>query len=213
MAGRKGSVLVFTLLVLFMLLISALGIASVTLIERKTSGTTGKSTQSFQVADSGAEVVLQKIYKDSSSGDTLNDLFVGCSSGQISGSINVGKDYSVTLYTDQEGTTVADCADNVADIRLIKSVGSYAQTKRAVEVAVAQSGGAGCYISYNSNCPGAGCCLNGYTEVESVGSWGVCRDSGADESFFIPPGVGASDCNMGAAWTYYNLGDAYLCCQ
>ncbi|HDZ85810.1 MAG TPA: hypothetical protein ENH35_04680, partial [Candidatus Moranbacteria bacterium] len=41
MAGRKGSVLVFTLLVLFMLLISALGIASVTLIERKTSGTTG----------------------------------------------------------------------------------------------------------------------------------------------------------------------------
>lgn len=140
-----GSILVFTLLIMFILLISALGIASVTVIERKTSGTTGKSIQSFQVADSGAEIVLQKIYKDNLR--TVDDLVkIGgliCSgNGIISGSIATGKDFKIT-FEDDSGSDITSCTDSATEISRIKSVGSYAQTSRAIEVAVAAECGSG----------------------------------------------------------------------
>jgi len=160
----RGSILVFTLLVMFILLISALGIASVTVIERKTSGTTGKSTQSFQVADSGAEIVLQKIYKDSALTDIAS--MGGCSSGQVSGSIDVAgeKNYTVTFYDVDDNKLT--CTDNVSDVRLIKSVGSYAQTSRAIEVAVAQTAGSWLYLI--DSCKSLGC-----TASVNCGSYGL----------------------------------------
>lgn len=141
----RGSILVFTLLIMFILLISALGIASVTVIERKTSGTTGKSIQSFQVADSGAEIVLQKIYKDNlRTVGELAGVLGNCNDNDetlavISGSIATGKDFKIT-FEDNSGNDITSCTDSATQISRIKSVGSYAQTSRAIEVAVAQTG-------------------------------------------------------------------------
>ncbi|MCX6765710.1 MAG: hypothetical protein NT136_01995 [Candidatus Moranbacteria bacterium] len=139
----SGSILVFTLIVLFIILATAIGIASVTVIERKTAGTTGKSTAGFQVADSGAEVILQKIYKDDSLTD-LNSLAASlgttCSNGTISGSISSGKDYTVTFYDDADPAVIVPCGDPVSNVAKIKSVGTYAGTSRAIEVAVAAGG-------------------------------------------------------------------------
>ncbi|MFH0969476.1 MAG: pilus assembly PilX N-terminal domain-containing protein [Patescibacteria group bacterium] len=144
---KYGSALVFSLIILFIGVVMALGIASTAVISKKMSGTTGKSTSSFQIADSGAEIVLQKIYKD----DTLTDLQslasslgTSCSSGNIASSISSGKDYSITFFKDDgsgNDVPVIDCSTTqISDITKIKSVGTYASTSRAVEVAVAAGG-------------------------------------------------------------------------
>lgn len=141
----RGSVLVFTLIVMSVILVSAMGIAAVSVIERRTSSDTGKSTQSFQVADSGAEIMLQKIYKGS--GTYLQDLVsvpANCAGGVVSGDIgNTEKSFKVTFYK-EDGTQLINCGtDKIADVRKIKSVGTFSNTARAVEVAVAASCGSG----------------------------------------------------------------------
>jgi len=136
---KPGSALIFTLIILFIGVVAAVGVASTTVISRKMSTTTGKSVASFQVADSGAEIVLQRMKDvlDSDSGATINDLGITCSSGTVSGSINSGKEYRVT-FLDENGTQLsAGCNASLSDVQKIRSVGTYAQISRAVEAAVA----------------------------------------------------------------------------
>lgn len=132
----KGSVLVFTLIVLFIILAAAIGISSVSVLERKGAGSTSVSVQSFQIANSGAEIILKKIADNSSS--TLNDLGDpgDCTDGKLTGFISSGKNYEITFYT-SDGLPITDCGITASNVDKIKSVGSYANTARAIEVAVA----------------------------------------------------------------------------
>lgn len=131
--SAKGSVLVFTLIILFIILAAAIGISSVSVLERKGAHSTDVSVQSFQIANSGAERILKKI-ADNSSG-TLNDLGT-CAGGKLTGSISSGKNYEITFYT-SDGLPITDCGITASNVDKIKSVGSYANTARAIEVAVA----------------------------------------------------------------------------
>jgi len=137
----SGSVLVFSLIIMFVMLVMGLGIIATTVTERKSSFSTGKSTVSFQVADSGAERVLQKIKNTSGQISALGT----CSGGQISGSISSGKDYTITFYDSATSTpTLLGCGDDISKIKEIKSIGTYANTSRAVQVAVAAGGFSSC---------------------------------------------------------------------
>lgn len=127
----SGSVLVFTLIIMFVMLVMGLGIIATTVTERKSSLSTEKSIASYQMADTGAEKVLQAI-KDHSSGD-LNSLGFSCSGGTISGSAGLGN-YGVTFY-DSVGP-INNCSASVSTVKEIKSVGTYANTSRAVQVTV-----------------------------------------------------------------------------
>lgn len=60
----QGSVLVFTLLVLSLLLSVTLSVAGVVITEKNSSSATQKSALAFQVADGATENVLKRIYKD-----------------------------------------------------------------------------------------------------------------------------------------------------
>ena len=135
--NNHGSALVFSLIVLFIGVVAAVGIASTTAISRKMSGTTGKSVSSFQVADSGAEIVLKAI-KDADSNAKLSDLG-GCSDGVITGTVSTGKTYSVNFHKsgDLDNTFVSDCNVKLTDLDKIKSTGTYGETSRAIEAAVA----------------------------------------------------------------------------
>ncbi|MFA4817992.1 MAG: hypothetical protein WC608_04710 [Parcubacteria group bacterium] len=136
----RGSILAFSLIIMGIVLAAALGIAAVSVTEQKNAGTTTKSTQSFQVANSGSEIVLKDVKNNPSK--TLND-YGACASG--SGTVSVGDagitggTTSVTFYTDDIGTTLP-CGDPISNAVKIKSVGTYAGTTRAIEVALA----AGC---------------------------------------------------------------------
>lgn len=74
MKTHKGSILVFALIVLSFILIAAFAVASVTLIEKRSSNVSVNSTTAFQQADKGMEEFLQQIYKDLKQSDTLEDV-------------------------------------------------------------------------------------------------------------------------------------------
>lgn len=137
----SGSALVFSLLVLSMILVAALGVASVSVIEQKNSSATGKSAQAFQVADSAIEMVLKKAVLDPSK--DLNSLasdFTGgqCSNGVVSGTISGG---SVELTFKDASTTPVYlvCGDNLSKAADVKAVGKSGDgsTTRAISSAVA----------------------------------------------------------------------------
>lgn len=138
----KGSVLIFSLIILAFMLISALSVATVSVTEKRASFSTEKSSRSFQVADSGVEFILQKIYKGNY--NTLDDLATALGTtcdaqGEIGAPLNSGS-YNISFY-DNAGVkfTGSDCNDLTWRDRVvrIKSEGTSGNTTRAVEVGVA----------------------------------------------------------------------------
>lgn len=139
---KPASALIFTLIILFIGVVSAIGIASATLISRKMSTTSGKSVASFQVADSGAEIVLQKMKDtlDSDSNAKITDMGMTCSNGTVTGSISSGKEYEVAFLDENGNQLAGGCSAQISDVQKIRSIGTYAQISRAIEAAVAASG-------------------------------------------------------------------------
>lgn len=141
----KGSVLVFSLLVLAILLVTSLTILSTAVLDRKASLSTGTSTRSFQVADSGVEEVLYRIYKENHA--TLSALASAISSGSCSGSSisfpASGGSVKVTFYESETAPYSGGCSGTDWRNRVvkIKSEGTAGSNSRAVEVAVAAGGG------------------------------------------------------------------------
>lgn len=146
-APLRGSVLIFSLIILAFMLISALSVATVSVTEKRASFSTEKSSRSFQVADSGVELILQKIYKGNYS--TLDDLATALGTacdaqGEIGSPLNSGS-YNISFY-DNSGVkfTGADCNDTNWRDRVvrIKSEGTSGNTTRAVEVGVSPNSAA-----------------------------------------------------------------------
>lgn len=137
-SSQKGSVLVFSLIVLSFMLVSALSISTVSVSEQKISGTSNRSNVSFQAADSGIEIILQKIYKGNFASSPLSALG-SCSDGIISGSTGAGT-YKVSFYSGTgQSDRLTSCSDSSWRSRTVRiiSQGAYAGTTRAVEVGVA----------------------------------------------------------------------------
>lgn len=140
---KKGSVLVFSLIILSLMLISALSVATISVNESKSALTGSKSNRSFQVADSGVELVLERIYKGSYA--TLNALAASLgttcnANGEMIATLNAGTDssYTISFYGTTGKFTSGDCASATWRTRLtgIRSEGTSGNTVRAVEVAV-----------------------------------------------------------------------------
>lgn len=142
---KPASALIFTLIILFIGVVCAIGIASTTLIARKMSTTSGKSVASFQVADSGAEIVLQKMKDtlDSDSNAKITDMGLSCNNGTVSGNISSGKEYKITFLDENGNQLPAGCSAPISDVQKIRSIGTYAQISRAIEAAVAAGGEGG----------------------------------------------------------------------
>lgn len=155
--------LVFTLIILTILLVSALAVVTVSVAEKRSSFSTQKSVIAFQAADSAAERVLKVIYQDYSpplpsvpintflkiqdtvNGDNLEDvanrLFEGnasCSGDEITGS-NTGNptyQFKITFY-DQDRDEIA--CDNYFwrdEVVRIVAEGFFRNTSRVIEVGI-----------------------------------------------------------------------------
>ena len=153
----RGSVLVFSLLVLALLLSAALSGAAIVLLGKNSSRSTVKSTLAFQVADGGAENVLRRIYheNDANLSALANNLYGSstagggnptCSSGVISGKLPNSQGIFQVAFYDGTGTklTCSGAAhDTYAEWRTaltrIVSTGSFSGSTRAVDVAITPS--------------------------------------------------------------------------
>lgn len=134
---QRGSVLVFTLILLLLLLSASISVATITVSESKSASALSRSTAAFQVADSGMEVVLERIYSGSYDTASINTMKPGgstCAAGEITGALASGT-YVVTLF-DSNGVPITNCGSTTwrADAESIQSTGSYAGTQRAVKV-------------------------------------------------------------------------------
>lgn len=137
---KRGSVLVFSLIILSIILSAAITVATVSVRNQRSATSTGKSVQSFQVADSGVELALQKIYKGTyTSSDPLATAMTGmaCSGTTLTKSDVAGGNVSLTLF-DNDGNPI-NCSDTSWRDKVVKvkSEGSASGTTRVVETAVA----------------------------------------------------------------------------
>lgn len=154
----RGSSLVFSLIVLSFLLISALSVATVSVTARRSSLSSKNSNISFQVADSAAELVLKRIYQVNDKGTPINHIheIIGtCATNEITGSTDVGT-YSAVFY-ENKGTVASpifspiSCGEPLwrAKVIKIKFQGTYRETIRAIEVSVAPKNDAVAWWEFN----------------------------------------------------------------
>ncbi|PIW93842.1 MAG: hypothetical protein COZ86_04225, partial [Candidatus Moranbacteria bacterium CG_4_8_14_3_um_filter_41_13] len=136
----KGSALVFSLVVLSFLLMSAVSLATISAIARKSSLSSKSSNIAFQSADSILERMLQKIYTTPGDPDpypTISNLATSlsssCSGSTISGSTTDGT-YTAKFYDIND--TVVTCNDtNWHDaVRKVKFQSLYGTNNRAIEI-------------------------------------------------------------------------------
>lgn len=153
----RGSVLVFSLLVLSILLSVTLTSVGVVITGKNSSRSTEKSALAFQIADGATENVLKRIYKDTD--PTLSTLASNlyhdesggqgssspsCSNGVISGSLPSASSgiYSVTFLAN-DGSVIPCSGAGYATynewrtklVRVMAS-GSYAGATRAIDVTI-----------------------------------------------------------------------------
>ncbi len=149
--NQKGSVLVFSLLVLSMLLAIAVSSTILVFVTKNSARSTERSILAFQIADGAAENILKRVYKDTDG--TLNTLADNlfhsganptCSNGVISGVLpSSSGTYTVTLYEDEVGTEL-ECSgagySTYAEWRkkllYIVATGTYGGTTRAINVGI-----------------------------------------------------------------------------
>lgn len=142
---KKGSALIFSLIALSFILVSALSIATITIKEQRIASTTRMSSIAFQTADSGVEMILQKIYKSTPPLTGLDDLKdelgsgASCSNGVVSFFAAQGS-VKVYFYEGELGDTLyKNCGtddDWRSRVNKMKSIGTYASTARVVEVSI-----------------------------------------------------------------------------
>ena len=153
----KGSVLIFSLIVLLILLSLTITAATLVIFSKSSSRSTEKSILAFQVADGAAENMLQRLYQYVTL-DARLDVFASnlfgtgpngtgkptCSNGVISGKLpNSSGTYAVT-FLENNNTTKIGCNgadyDSYCEWRVklshIVATGTYAGATRAIDVAI-----------------------------------------------------------------------------
>ena len=126
---KQASALAVAMICLGLFLIIALSVSLVSLSEKKAATGANKSSLAFQVANSGAEKVLQLIKINS--GKTVGDIDNNCD-----GIIDDGAGYEVEIR-DKDSNVINDCSKNISEIASIKSTGTSGQNQRAISVVAA----------------------------------------------------------------------------
>ncbi|HBB36956.1 MAG: putative exported protein [Candidatus Moranbacteria bacterium GW2011_GWC1_45_18] len=138
--NKKGSALLLTTILLFVVLSMVISLTYITVMEQKMSGKTKSSVGSFFNADSGVEWALNRIanadsditiataFGDSDIADGVTCPFPGCN----------------LYFLDENGKVISDGNTfRVSDIKAVRSVGTNETgdpTQRAIEAAVAETG-------------------------------------------------------------------------
>jgi hypothetical protein len=156
--AKKGSILVFSIFVMMISLVVGISLMSTSVVGRKSTLSSSKTVNSFQVADSGIEYAYDEIrrYRWSKviplnkldATDLLDDVFgVDCvvESGHavVNGSANGGT-FKLYFFRGAAGTIVVNPCNSAANSRIqtitkIKSVGTYNGITRSVEADINMS--------------------------------------------------------------------------
>ena len=138
----KGSIVSYSLIILFVMLSIAVGITTVGIQQKKNASSTEFSTQALQTADTGSSLAVKKL-KDAAQGTLVANLYgetASCANGTITGNtVPGGGAYELTFYKDVEGTSKSSCGDLASEVKSLKSVGKFHDTVSVANVAMAAS--------------------------------------------------------------------------
>lgn len=132
-ADRGEIVLFVVFVILFFMLFIGLFISQMILREIRMANNTADSVQSYYAADSGTEIVLYRIQKQTAPpflsgtypqyvGDANNPIYPGDNDYSIGGT-DEGRDFGVTIKQDPSTSRL-----------IIDVLGTYKQTSRAIEL-------------------------------------------------------------------------------
>jgi uncharacterized protein (TIGR02145 family) len=130
---KQGSILVYCVIILAMMLVIASGMSFVTINEKKDATTTEASAQAIQTADSGLQLGIKIINNNLTKelSDT-NSFGSNCVNGTVTGTIGSGSTASTYNLTFQNSSGSAPCTEIGENITSIQSVGTYKNTVRSV---------------------------------------------------------------------------------
>jgi hypothetical protein len=154
---KKGSVLVYSLIILSIMLMGGLAISSAAILAMKGSISNDKSVQAFQLAESGLEIVLKDI-KDTQDPtspqfdnsykieDIANNSTDACGgAGECSASCKTSPDPdelqitffgaldpNVVMKFEDDSPAYLDCDKLLSDVKRITSIGTFEGVSRAI---------------------------------------------------------------------------------
>lgn len=139
--NRRGSVLVYTLFILGILLVGALSMALVMVVQERSSSDTQQSIQAFQYANTGAEMAVSVSRNKAADIESINDLaseigHATCSNGVITVDPGGFYTYEIRFLDEVSGNLVhmGNCADNLEDAEEVRSVGTFREATRAIQI-------------------------------------------------------------------------------
>jgi hypothetical protein len=138
----KGSALVYTLIMMMFLLVSALALATTTLIQQRGSLALGDSVKAFQLANDGFEDITA-VYKHDPTISTIGGIAT-CTNGSGTSPAVVKKDITTGHYeatfvkTSSAGGGVATlCTTPISEVAEVKIVATVGSSTRAIQTAFA----------------------------------------------------------------------------
>lgn len=139
----RGSILAYSLILLGIVFVASIGMMAASVTNLKSVSSNDKSLNAFQIADSGSQAVI-KMLKGAGGSDLGDITGVTCSGSdavvESPGSF-LGGSYKVTfLNSNGETMKCSGAQGKIADVASVKSIGTYSDTARAVQVAVAAGG-------------------------------------------------------------------------
>lgn len=145
--NAKGSILAYSLIVITAMLAIAGSIASIASMQRKAAGASRTSAQSFQLADSAAQIAVKKINAVlKSENNRLINAFPSTSveKCQVDGSglatvsvaVDATTNYKLTFFKVDGTTAITTCDEPVTSVKQIKSSASFRDTIRVVMITV-----------------------------------------------------------------------------
>lgn len=169
----RGSILVYTLFILGIALVGVLSLASVMLVQERSGLNTQDSIQSFQVANSGVERALATYKREG--GVRISDLATELGGGACS--VENGKATIVTsirdgdaelTFVDKDGDYINSCAGRLDEVVTIRSAGTYANARRVVETAFADTCNGGCAAAGTGDGGGSQCTTSDMEDIRDA---------------------------------------------
>lgn len=138
---KQGSVLAYSLIILAMMITIVATLSIATTVGKKSASSTDSSVQAYQNADSGAQKALKAI-KNSSGKISVAFPTYDSNCDVTSNDVGFGQ-YKLSFYSDTDATAAAKISTctsaDISSIQSIKSVGTYNNTIRAVQVTMDNS--------------------------------------------------------------------------
>lgn len=134
---QKGSIMVYVLIILSVLLVISFAIVSVNQSQTRSAIATDESVIAFFLAESGAEIMLDRIYSGTYNGGSLGGLYSGsCSNGVFTNSLDSGT-WTASFY-DTDGDQLTSCSNTSwrTDVDEMKIDGNHSNTIRSIRMSI-----------------------------------------------------------------------------